>query len=178
MACNMAGRCLEHGWGCQPAPAEAARYYHRAAELGLDWSQYNLANLLATGRGVAEDQAAAYRLYRQAAERGHAKSMNLVGRHLEGGRGVAQDIVQAHDWYRRSAEAGDFRGQFSHASILLAQGQWPAARHWLLSALHAGHLKFLDTALPALRATGLAEIEDIVAAYAARRDRLASERQK
>ncbi|MFU1924050.1 3-hydroxyacyl-CoA dehydrogenase NAD-binding domain-containing protein, partial [Klebsiella pneumoniae] len=48
-----------------------------AAQAGLDWARYNLANLHATGRGVSQDQPRAYALYRQAAEQGHAKSMNL-----------------------------------------------------------------------------------------------------
>ncbi|MBE7376114.1 tetratricopeptide repeat protein [Pseudomonas lopnurensis] len=172
MACNMAGRCHEHGWGCSAGSTRAAEYYRRAADLGLDWGMYNLANLLATGRGVAQDEAAAYRLYRQAAELGHAKSMNLTGRCLEDGCGVAQDVAAAHAWYARSAEAGDFRGQFSHAAVLLAQGQWELARHWLGRALELGHLRFIETALASLQAAALPAIADIVEGYARRRDAL------
>ncbi|WP_312955925.1 tetratricopeptide repeat protein [Pseudomonas songnenensis] len=172
MACNMAGRCHELGWGCAANPARAADFYHRAAEKGLDWGMYNLANLLATGRGVPQDEAAAYRLYRQAAELGHAKSMNLTGRCLEDGCGVARDVSAAHAWYRRSAEAGDFRGQFSHAAVLLAEQQWDVARHWLERALEIGHLKFVETALASLQAAELPPIADIVVAYARRRDEL------
>jgi uncharacterized protein len=172
MACNMAGRCHEHGWGCAADPARAAEYYRRAADLGLDWGMYNLANLLATGRGVVQDHTTAYRLYRQAAELGHAKSMNLTGRCLEDGCGVARDVTAAHAWYARSAEAGDFRGQFSHAAVLLAERQWDAARHWLSRALELGHLKFIETALASLQAAALPPIADIVEAYARRRDEL------
>lgn len=172
MACNMAGRCHEHGWGAPANPARAADFYRRAAEMGLDWGMYNLANLLATGRGISQDEAAAYRLYRQAAELGHAKSMNLTGRCLEDGCGVARDVSAAHAWYRRSAEAGDFRGQFSHAAVLLAEQQWDTARHWLERALEVGHLKFVETALASLQAAALPQIDDIVVAYARRRDEL------
>jgi TPR repeat protein len=63
MARNMLGRCREHGWGCTADEAAAAREYQLAAEAGLDWGQYNYANLLATGRGVAEDQAHALRCF-------------------------------------------------------------------------------------------------------------------
>lgn len=172
MACNMAGRCHEHGWGAPANPARAADFYRRAAEMGLDWGMYNLANLLATGRGIPQDEAAAYRLYRQAAELGHAKSMNLTGRCLEDGCGVTRDVSAAHAWYQRSAEAGDFRGQFSHAAVLLAQQQWDAAMHWLSRALELGHLKFIETALASLQAAALPQIADIVEAYGRRRDEL------
>lgn len=172
MACNMAGRCHEHGWGCLADPARAAEYYRRAADLDLDWGMYNLANLLATGRGVVQDDVSAYRLYRQAAELGHAKSMNLTGRCLEDGCGVARDVAAAHAWYARSADAGDFRGQFSHAAVLLAQGQWAQARGWLEQALQLGHLRFIETALASLQAAALPPITDIVEAYAQRRDAL------
>ncbi|MDI9728066.1 tetratricopeptide repeat protein, partial [Stutzerimonas stutzeri] len=114
----------------------------------------------------------AYRLYRQAAELGHAKSMNLTGRCLEDGCGVARDVTAAHAWYARSAEAGDFRGQFSHAAVLLAQGQWEQARGWLERALRLGHLRFIETALASLRAAALPPIADIVEAYARRHDEL------
>ena len=175
MAGNMAGRCHELGWGCAANPARAAEFYRRAAEKGLDWGMYNLANLLATGRGLPQDEAAAYRLYRQAAELGHAKSMNLTGRCLEDGCGVARDVSAAHAWYRRSAEAGDFRGQFSHAAVLLAEQQWDVARHWLERALEVGHLKFVETALASLQVVELPPIADIVEAYARRRDELRAE---
>ena len=67
-------------------PVLAAVWYRRAADTGLDWGLYNLGNLLATGRGVVQDQYAAFALYREAAHLGHAKSMNLLGRYLEDGR--------------------------------------------------------------------------------------------
>ena len=115
---NMLGRCLEHGWGCAKDEAGAARHYAIAAQQKLDWAMYNLANLLSTGRGVARDDARALALYQSAAALGHAKSMNLVGRFHEEGLVVPRDLAAAHQWYRRSAEAGDFRGQFSHATVL------------------------------------------------------------
>nr|WP_221189706.1 tetratricopeptide repeat protein [Azomonas macrocytogenes] len=174
MANNMAGRCLEHGWGCPADPAEAAGYYQRAANLGLDWGLYNLANLVATGRGVKQDPLQAFKLYQRAAQMGHAKSMNLVGRYFEEGQVVPRDITVAYDWYRCSAEAGDFRGQFSHACVLMDQGRWDEARHWLQQALVLGHLKFLRKARDELLAAALAPIQDITAAYVSRCEALES----
>ena len=168
MASNMLGRCCEHGWGGDPDLAAAARHYRTAAGRGLDWGMYNYANLLATGRGVARDEVRAFAWYLRAAEQGHAKSMNLVGRYCEEGRAVPRNHQAALDWYRRSAEAGDFRGQFSYAAVLLGEQRWLEARHWLLQALALGHLKFLRKAAGELERAGIAQIADIVQAYAQR----------
>ncbi|WP_028240243.1 tetratricopeptide repeat protein [Stutzerimonas azotifigens] len=168
MAANMAGRCLEHGWGCAADPAQAARHYNVAAARGLDWGLYNLANLLATGRGVERDEARAFACYRQAAEQGHAKSMNLVGRYLEEGRVGPPDPVAAREWYRRSAEAGDFRGQFSHAVTLLADGHLDEALAWLERALALGNLNFLRVARGALLTCAEPRLTALTLAYHAR----------
>lgn len=168
MAANMVGRCLEHGWGCEADAQQAALYYRLAAGRQLDWGMYNLANLLATGRGVSQDLALAFKLYQTAAEMGHAKSMNLVGRYLEEGILEAPNQQAAHRWYERSAKAGDFRGQFSFASVLWSQGEFSESRHWFLQALDGGHLKFLKTARDQLKASNIAELQDICDAYAQR----------
>lgn len=165
MAINMAGRCHEHGWGCEPDAAKAAEYYRQAAEAELDWGFYNYGNLLATGRGVNKDQARALACYRKAAQRGHAKSMNLLGRYLEEGVCCEQDLPAAQDWYRRSAEGGDFRGQFSHASILAEQGRIAEAVSWLQTALRIGNLNFLRVSRETLMCSPHPEIQAVALAY-------------
>lgn len=168
MADNMLGRCLEHGWGGEVDQALAARHYFKAAQARLDWGLYNYANLLATGRGVAEDPVTALACYRQAAELGHAKSMNLLGRYLEEGVHCPRDVPGAQRWYQRSAEAGDFRGQFSHAGVLAAQGQTHEALVWLQRALEGGNANFLRVAGPALEQAEQPEVRTLSAAYQAR----------
>lgn len=143
MARNMLGRCLEHGWGGDIDLPGAARHYQLALAEGLDWAMYNYAGLLATGRGVPKDQEQAFAWYLKAAEAGHAKSMNLVGRYHEEGIAVARDAEVALEWYRRSAQAGDFRGQFSYAAVLAAQGRIDEALGWLQRSLATGNLNFL-----------------------------------
>jgi TPR repeat protein len=165
MAHNMLGRCLEHGWGCAPAIARAAAHYQQACTAGLDWGQYNYANLLATGRGVAQNLTLALNLYRLAAEQGHAKSMNLLGRCYEEGLGVASDPDEALRWYRRSACAGDFRGQHSLAAVLAAQGQFSEAESWLRQALANGNLNFLRSARTALLASAQPNIRQLAVEY-------------
>ena len=155
MAHNMLGRCLEPGWGGDADLPAAARQYRFAAQAGLDWGLYNLANLLATGRGLVQDHTQALACYRQAALMGHAKSMNLYGRYLEEGLGgLSVDRQAACEWYRRSAEAGDFRGMFSLAMVLAERGQLPQAHPWLEQARQQGNLKFLHSSLRTLLAAG------------------------
>lgn len=165
MAHNMLGRCQEHGWGGPADCTAAAHSYQRALSSGLDWAMYNYAGLLATGRGVAQDQHQAFDWYLKAANLGHAKSMNLVGRYLEEGIVGAPDLEAAHDWYRRSAEAGDFRGQFSHAAILAGKGQLTDAIDWLKKALTHGNLNFLRASRGSLAQAPYAEIRAVALDY-------------
>ncbi|WP_166360695.1 tetratricopeptide repeat protein [Pseudomonas akapageensis] len=168
MARNMFGRCLEHGWGGAANASAAAQHYRIAAEAGLDWGLYNFANLLATGRGIAQDNGLALTCYRRAAEMGHAKSMNLLGRYLEEGLHCAVDRAAAADWYRRSAEAGDFRGQFSHAAVLVDQGHIEQAIVWLRKALAEGNVNFLRVSSQALLQAGHAQIRALAEDYRTR----------
>lgn len=165
MARNMLGRCWEHGWGGPVDFTLAALEYRQAAESGLDWGLYNVANLLATGRGLAMDQPAALHCYRKAAQMGHAKSMNLLGRYLEQGQYCEKNLAEAYLWYERSAHGGDFRGQFSHASILLEQGDVEGALVWFKHALEGGNLKFLQVGRDTLRQACNADVKLMGEAY-------------
>ncbi|MGY3640131.1 tetratricopeptide repeat protein [Pseudomonas sp. PK-RTE-24] len=168
MARNMLGRCHEHGWGCAADASVAAQHYRIAAEAGLDWAMYNFANLLATGRGVTVDHQHALALYRRAAELGHAKSMNLLGRYLEEGQVCQADPLAARDWYRRSAEGGDFRGQFSYAAVLAAEGRVDEAVVWLEKALAGGNLNFLRVASETLLSATDPKIQGMAARFSLR----------
>ncbi len=168
MARNMLGRCHEHGWGCPVDATNAVKHYRIAADGGLDWAMYNLANLLATGRGVVVDHLQAMALYQRAAEFGHAKSMNLLGRYLEEGQVCPANPAAARDWYRRSAEGGDFRGQFSYAAVLAAEGRVDEALVWLEKALAGGNLNFLRVASQTLTSATDPRIQALAQAYAHR----------
>jgi TPR repeat protein len=63
--------------------------------------------------------------------------MNLLGRCYEQGWSVAADPTGAADWYRRSAEGGYFRGQYNHASLLIAAGRRDEAVIWFSRAADA-----------------------------------------
>jgi hypothetical protein len=137
-AINMAGRCLDNGWGVGCDPAAAAVFFHQAADCGHAWAQYNLAHLYLDGRGVARDWRQAYAYYMKAAAQGHERAMNLLGRCCEEGWGTPRSASAAADWYRRSAEGGYFRGQYNWASMLLIEGRCEEAALWLARAAAGG----------------------------------------
>ena len=76
--------------------------------------------------------------------------MNLVGRYLEEGVHCPGDKQAACFWYERSAQGGDFRGQFSHASVLAESGNVDEALVWFERALAGGNLNFLRVSYQAL----------------------------
>ena len=160
----MLGRCLERGWGGDQDFAGAAHCYRQAAEAGLDWGQYNLANMLLRGRGVSRDVPQSFQWFAAAARQDHAKSINLVARFLEEGWIGPPDLPQAAAWYRRAAAGGDFRGQYNLATLLAQFGRRAEAVGWFIRAGETGSRDFqrlaaeqlLQREEPEYRAVGLA----------------------
>ena len=101
---------------------EAVAAFREALALQPDYpeAQFNLAQLVDGGRGVAADPVEAARLYRAAAEMGHAGAQVNLGRMYRDGRGVARDDRQAVRWYRRAAELGQPIAQFNLAQMYAA----------------------------------------------------------
>ena len=75
--------------------AEAARWYHKAAEQGFAPAQNNLGALYWMGDGVPQDRAEAVRWHRKAAEQGDPNAQYNLGTSLAYGRGVPKDLQQA-----------------------------------------------------------------------------------
>ncbi len=151
MGMNMAGRCHEQGWGTSVDCGKAAHWYQQAIRATADTPalpqpRYNLANLLATGQGVAQNHAKALALYQQAADLGYAKAFAKLGRYHEDGLLVPQDPHIALRCYQRGAEGGDFRGQFCYAGMLAAQGRHSEALHWLARVPATATPRFLREA--------------------------------
>ena len=61
---------------------EAARWFRKAAELGLAEAQNNLGTLYFKGEGVAKDRSEALKWYRKAAAQGCAAAKDML-RELE-----------------------------------------------------------------------------------------------
>lgn len=148
-AINMVGRCYENGWGAPADLAEAARWYRRAAGAGHAWAQFNLATLLAQGRGVAPDPQSALTLLVRSARQGNPKAMNMLGRYREGNRehSPTRALRSAAGWYRRAARRGCFRGQYHHGRLLAGAGQVDEAIQWFKTSLSRAPQEFRKDAL-------------------------------
>jgi hypothetical protein len=69
------------GRGVPQDYAQAARWFHSAAEKGLAAAQFNLGVMYADGVGVAQDDVEAARWYARAAKQGHTdarRQLNLL----------------------------------------------------------------------------------------------------
>src|SRR5262249_41546814 len=84
--------------------ATALRIWIRLAEQGDAASQYNVAQLYYSGRGVAQNLAAAAGWYRRAAEQGFPDAQLNLGIACALGRGVPQDLMEAYQWLELAAD--------------------------------------------------------------------------
>ena len=68
------GRMYAAGQGVEQDPAEAAKWYQKAAEQGVAEAQFRLGGLYQHGDGVPQDMEYAYAWYSVATHLGHAKA--------------------------------------------------------------------------------------------------------
>lgn len=102
-------------------------YYLTAMELALPRAQLGdpaaqtlLAELFASGLGVARNMDDAAFWYKQAAESGDASAQFKYGLMLLEGRYVKPDRAKAEELMKKAADAGNAFAQFNHAQILVA----------------------------------------------------------
>lgn len=97
---------------------QAAFWYRRAADQGVNEARNNLALLYASGQGVEARPEASLELWRSAAKAGHLAALtNLALAHLYG-IGTEPDPMEARRWYERAADAGDANAAFALARLL------------------------------------------------------------
>ncbi len=85
-------------------PAEAVKWYRKAAEQNLAKAQYNLGVCYREGAGVASNGVEAVRWLRKAAEQNLPEAQHNLGVCYDTGCGVATNFVEAVKWYRKAAE--------------------------------------------------------------------------
>lgn len=99
------GDTLLHGNGVTPAPAEALRWYQKAADGGSTVALIRLGDFYAL-RSDGVETSRALEWYRKAADANSSIAMVRLGRMFNEGRGVPQDYALAAAWLSRAAAAG------------------------------------------------------------------------
>ena len=119
------GQLFRFGQGVEQDFAEAAKWYGRAADLGLPSAQANLAALLLNGQGVPRDVAGAARLYEAAARQGLALAQHNLGLMHYHGEGLPRNEAVGLGWLNLAAKSGYQPALDALSGIV--QGQAPPA---------------------------------------------------
>jgi TPR repeat protein len=93
-------------WGVPKNPAQQAKWWQRAADLGDLNAESGLGGLYLDGNGVPRDYAQAMKWSRVAAARGGSDAENNIGAMYARGEGVGVDYAEALKWFRLAARHG------------------------------------------------------------------------
>ena len=152
------GYLYEKGIGVPLDPAEAFKWYKKAADAGLAEAQYNLGVLYYNGIGVQRDHTEALNWFLKAAKQGIPEAQFNSANAFRSGDGTDRDYVKAKDWYLKAARQGYAPAQFNLAA-LHENGEgtsqdYGEAFKWLLLADKFGYppaSKYLQTFAPDLK---------------------------
>jgi TPR repeat protein len=124
-------------------PADAARWYTRAAEKNYADAQFALANAYSIGRGVAVDPQQAVTWLTRAADNGHVTAMMSLAGMYETGIGQPRDTAKAAEWTQHAAQAGSVNALYLYAArLMLGEGvpqDEKTAAMWMQRAAQRGH---------------------------------------
>lgn len=102
------GKMYDDGQFVEKDPAEAHRWFLRAANQGHVQAELALANQFLDGRGTARDNVQAFNWYKKAAEGGDMTAQYVAGSFYErGGDGVEGNLNVARAYYAAATAQGD-----------------------------------------------------------------------
>ncbi|MFT5486526.1 MAG: TPR repeat protein [Paracoccaceae bacterium] len=124
-------------------PAEAAKWFERAAEQGVANAQFNLGVLFQRGEGVAQNDKLAFFWYQSAAEQNFPQAQHNLATAYAEGKGIARSYPKAAEWFAKSAGAGLSQSQYSlgalhERGLITGQPNAVEARRWYERALAQG----------------------------------------
>lgn len=105
------GKIYESGKEVKRNYEQAAQWYRKAAEQGLEEAQSSLASLYNHPKLLNNKQKAIY-WYRKSAEQGNSFSQMFLASTFYGGDGVPKNYKESVKWYRKRAEQG--QGEISY----------------------------------------------------------------
>jgi uncharacterized protein len=125
------GKMYDDGeFGVPRDPAEAHRWFLKAAQQGHTQAQVALANQFLDGRGTPRDNATAFFWYKKAAQGGDMTAQYVAGSFYErGGDGVTPNLNVARAYYAAAAAQGDpaARLKYEQLTARLMQKAPPAS---------------------------------------------------
>ncbi len=131
-------------------PQKGVELYQQAAAAGDLDAKYELAKILETGTGVAQDIPTAIRFYRELADDDYANAINDLGflNYLGGGVGIPKDKKRALELFNRAADLRQPEAMFNFA-VLIDAGEVKGknskdAGGYLYDALRSGSEKVLN----------------------------------
>ena len=115
------GARMAAGWKCKGYTLSVGtkkgcltkEWYTKAAELGDDDAQFNLANMYLEGRGVKQDTAQAVKWLSRAASLNNASAMCSLGILCAEGQGVEKNDAKAVYWFLLAAQLGNINACYN-----------------------------------------------------------------
>lgn len=105
------GDMYRQGHSIETDFAQAAYWYHKAAEQGFVRAQYNLGVMYSQGEGVMHDYVQAAEWFGKSGDQGIAKAQFNLGVMYKQGLGVPQSHAQAARWFCKAAAQGVAKAQ-------------------------------------------------------------------
>ena len=128
------GLIFAKGLGVAPDPAEAFKWFEKAAIQGNAQAMYNMGVSYDIGDVGPRDAAKAVEWYRKAAEKDYLRAQYNLGQILQKGDGVAVDYAESVKWLRKAADKEDGPSEFYLAmAYVQGLGVEPdsfSARYW------------------------------------------------
>jgi len=119
------GLRFANGAGAKRDYAQAADWYHKAADQSHSLAQFNLGMMYAHGQGVAKDAAQSAIWFGRAARQGDAGAQFNLGESchrasLQGARKDAPESrIEAYKWYRLAAAQGYLDSETAYTTLTL-----------------------------------------------------------
>jgi len=100
----------------------AALIWRDLALAGDSVSQFNIALMRDTGKGIAQRLDLATYWYRSAALKGHSGAQFQLGAMYYVGRGVSKNLSETRKWWEASAKNGNINAQYSLGIFIMKHG--------------------------------------------------------
>ena len=138
------GLCYQTGRGVSKDPAEALKWFAKAADQGLDDAEYTLGCCYNGEDGYAKNPAEAVKWWGLAAKQGHAGAQYCLALSYFAGEGTAKSHAEAAKWWRKAAEQNYADAQY-YLGVCYSLGlgvpkAQEQAMFWLRKALAGGNM--------------------------------------